>query len=304
VWVWDFEAESVGANTAYDISSGVALYNAGGLPAGVVTNGGRFGANGIFSAFNTLVDDPISLATLTNFTLCLWVKPFNGNYGGNNGLLFERLYNGGASGAGYIGMFIGGGTQPYVNIGGVSQYAGGPNSGYLPIDFGKGYPALQSVWTHIAVTYNGVSNRIQWYWNGVLGSSNTSAPAVVPGSTSGNGSFTRVGASGSNLPVMDDVAFLNRTLTQAQIQSIYSNGIAAFLASAATPPPPTNITYTVAGGKLVLTWPNGAGWMLQAQTNSANVGLQSASNAWFNVTGTSPHTNAFNTPTTFYRLKY
>jgi hypothetical protein len=71
-------------------------------------------------------------------------------------------------------------------------------------------------------------------------------------------------------------------------------------------PTPTNITYTVSGGVLVLNWPNGAGWQLQAQTNGLSVGLNPVSNAWFNMTGTSPYTNNISAtnPAVFFRLKW
>jgi hypothetical protein len=70
-------------------------------------------------------------------------------------------------------------------------------------------------------------------------------------------------------------------------------------------PSPTNLTYTAASGQLILQWPNGQGWQLQAQTNNLNVGLNPASNAWFNVTATSPYTNTLglNNPASFFRLK-
>ena len=73
-------------------------------------------------------------------------------------------------------------------------------------------------------------------------------------------------------------------------ESVMSGEVAKWVQSPPTPAP-TNITYTVSGGALVLEWPNGVGWQLQAQTNGLSVGLNPASNAWFTVTGTSPYTN-------------
>ena len=78
--------------------------------------------------------------------------------------------------------------------------------------------------------------------------------------------------------------------------------ITALPASAS--PTPTNITYTVSGGQLVLNWPSGQGWLLQAQTNNLNSGLGTS---WSTITGaTPPYTNNVNpaNPTVFYRLKY
>ncbi len=64
-------------------------------------------------------------------------------------------------------------------------------------------------------------------------------------------------------------------------------------------PPPTSLSCAVSAGKILLEWPNGLGWQLQAQTNNL------ASNAWFTVTGTSPYTNMISStnPAVFFRLR-
>lgn len=68
---------------------------------------------------------------------------------------------------------------------------------------------------------------------------------------------------------------------------------------------PTNITWTVSGGNLVLGWPaDYTGWSLQVQTNELNVGL---STGWVTIPG-STATNMFTIPlnevdpTVFYRM--
>ena len=69
-------------------------------------------------------------------------------------------------------------------------------------------------------------------------------------------------------------------------------------------PPSTNITYTVSSGQMVLNWPAGLGWQLQAQTNSLSIGLTTN---WVTVPGaTPPFTNNINpsAPAVFYRLNY
>jgi len=53
-----------------------------------------------------------------------------------------------------------------------------------------------------------------------------------------------------------------------------------------------------------LSWPDGQGWKLQAQTNALSTGL---SGNWSEVVGaTSPYTNTIDTanPAVFYRLIY
>jgi autotransporter-associated beta strand protein len=73
---------------------------------------------------------------------------------------------------------------------------------------------------------------------------------------------------------------------------------------------PTNLTFSVSGGNLTISWPaDHTGWRLQAQTNALAVGLKPPTNSWADVTG-STATNQMvipvNTgnPTVFYRLAY
>lgn len=70
---------------------------------------------------------------------------------------------------------------------------------------------------------------------------------------------------------------------------------------------PTNITFSVSGGSLSLSWPaDHTGWTLQSQTNSLNVGLRTN---WVNVVG-SATTNQVTIPVSatngsvFFRLVY
>ena len=70
---------------------------------------------------------------------------------------------------------------------------------------------------------------------------------------------------------------------------------------------PTNITSSVSGNQLTLSWPaDHTGWTLQTQTNSASVGLSAT---WHDVAG-STATNQMTftivpaNPTVFYRMTY
>jgi hypothetical protein len=59
---------------------------------------------------------------------------------------------------------------------------------------------------------------------------------------------------------------------------------------------------SVLNDRLVLTWPNGVGWQLEMQTNSAGMGLGTN---WLKISGaTSPYTNVVDlaAPAAFYRL--
>lgn len=87
-----------------------------------------------------------------------------------------------------------------------------------------------------------------------------------------------------------------------------TNGVLSVLSATASYP--TNLTVARGGGNVTLSWPaTHLGWILQSQTNALNVGLQVASNAWFdwpgsgNVTATNLPIAATN-PATFFRLRH
>ncbi len=69
---------------------------------------------------------------------------------------------------------------------------------------------------------------------------------------------------------------------------------------------PTNITSSVSGSTLSLSWPSDhLGWFLQTQTNSLSLGLKTN---WFDVPGSAALTNTSSTidttsPTVFFRLR-
>jgi autotransporter-associated beta strand protein len=70
---------------------------------------------------------------------------------------------------------------------------------------------------------------------------------------------------------------------------------------------PTNITFSVSGNTLSLSWPaDHIGWILQSQTNNLGVGL---SNNWADVAGSAAVTSTSVTmnpanPSVFYRLRH
>jgi autotransporter-associated beta strand protein len=84
-----------------------------------------------------------------------------------------------------------------------------------------------------------------------------------------------------------------------------TNGVLSVVTGVNTSP--TNLTATVSGGSIILSWPaDHIGWSLQAQTNSLSTGLGTN---WVDVPGTSTVnsvTNTINTAngTVFYRMIY
>lgn len=109
--------------------------------------------------------------------------------------------------------------------------------------------------------------------------------------------FTATGYSGNfvstNLPALN-----------AGLHYTFANGVLSVLPNVATNP--TNITFSVSGNVLTLSWPSDhTGWQLQAQTNSVSTGL---SGNWVNVAGTTATNElvipAANSGCVFYRLIY
>jgi autotransporter-associated beta strand protein len=138
----------------------------------------------------------------------------------------------------------------------------------------------------------------------------TNDSLVVTGTQSIGGSTLTVVNDGPALQVGDSFTLLSQptagfTTVNLPPGYTWANNLASdgsIQVTAVVTPAPTNITYSVSGNQLVLDWPAGLGWQLQAQTNDLTTGL---STNWVNVTGaTPPYTNTINpaNATVFYRL--
>ena len=115
--------------------------------------------------------------------------------------------------------------------------------------------------------------------------------------TAGNVSGTFNNVTGGRVPVVGSTNTFGVLYTPTSVILTNYSG-----ASAGSTPTPAPITYSFNGSAVVLNWPNGQGWVLEAQTNTLTTGL---STNWVRLTGvTSPVTNTVN-PTqgaVFYRL--
>jgi len=89
--------------------------------------------------------------------------------------------------------------------------------------------------------------------------------------------------------------------------STYITGSGSLVVGTAIASNPTNITFSVTGSTMSLSWPSDhLGWILQQQTNSLSVGLGTN---WVDVAGTATVTStniAINPAarTAFYRLRH
>ena len=87
------------------------------------------------------------------------------------------------------------------------------------------------------------------------------------------------GFSPVTLPAMDP----SNTKTYTWNNNLSVDGSITLVSGGTINPNPTNITFSVAGGTLTLSWPaDHTGWLLQAQTNSLSSGL---SGNWVDMTG-------------------
>lgn len=111
------------------------------------------------------------------------------------------------------------------------------------------------------------------------------------------------GFSSVTLPAMDP----SNTKTYTWSTNLSVDGSITLISGGTINPNPTNISFSVSGGTLYLSWPaDRTGWRLQVQTNSLNVGL---GNNWVTVPGSTnvnsvPIPLDVNNGSVFYRLIY
>lgn len=139
-----------------------------------------------------------------------------------------------------------------------------------------------------SVTYGGTL-----YATNVSGTITTNDTFTIFSAGSESGNFTAVtGSPGSGL----GWKFTPATGVLSVIATVNTN--------------PTNITASVSGNTLSLSWPaDHTGWRLLAQTNSLSTGLNTNANDWYTVSGSTSinQTNITINPTNgvvFYRLVY
>lgn len=245
---------------------------------------GQYGSALDLTGTNQYLMLPANLfASVTNFTIALWV-----NWDGGNA--WQRIFDFGNDTTQY--MFLtpssGNGTLRFAvttNGGGAEQVV---ETSPLPV----------GQWRHVAITCN--ANTARLYTNGVLAASSvsfTNAPASF------NPALNYLGKSQYSDPLfngrLDELYIYNYALSDTEI---------AHLATSNLPPPPvvqTPITTVIAGNALLLSWPSN---YIGCRLESNAVSLVSPA-SWFTVPG-SASTNQMTLPlnpsgsNVFYRLAY
>jgi hypothetical protein len=108
---------------------------------------------------------------------------------------------------------------------------------------------------------------------------------------------------------ISEIRFYNDKVSPAAVDQLFTQlgSKYAIAFPPEIPTTPTNITYSVSGSTLSLSWPASyLGWILQSQTNALNVGINAT---WTDVAGSAAVTstnmpiNPAN-PTVFFRLRH
>jgi autotransporter-associated beta strand protein/T5SS/PEP-CTERM-associated repeat protein len=228
------------------------------------------------------------LTVVSNGTLVV-----NGTIAGSATVKSGATLGGNGTIAGVVTVEPGGALGAGTSIGALSLNASPVLNGivFAEVDRNGGAPLADKITV--------VGNPIAY--SGTLAITNVGAPLVV------NDTFTLFNAPGYS------GTFTLASQTPGQIitwdtANLTVNGtIRVLTAGPSIPTTPTNITVTVSGGNIQVSWPtNYTGWRLEAQTNALSVGL---SNNW----GTWPGSTSVNVinmpidpaaPTVFFRLVY
>ena len=154
-------------------------------------------------------------------------------------------------------------------------------------------------------------------WNFDLGAGNTSDKLNITGNFNGGagpvfrfdfgastqtGTFTLVSWSGTTTFSASEFIATNIGGGNSANFAVVGKSLQVTVGPS-IPSTPTNITYSVSGGTMTVSWPTSyVGWILQAQTNSLN-------GTWFDIPGTASLSST-NLPidyvnkAVFYRLRY
>ena len=135
----------------------------------------------------------------------------------------------------------------------------------------------------------------------------------VAGATFGS-AITRIGNNEGGgdgfVGLIAEIDIFSGVLSSMQISNVEAQLTASYGAAISTATNPTNITATVSGNQLNLSWPvDHTGWRLLVQTNHLAKGVSANTNDWMTVPGSTAtyHTNFTilpTLPTEFYRLVY
>jgi len=292
-------------NTDTYVISGGSLTAIGGINGGNVKIGGS--ADGASTA----------LLTLTNSGKIVVSGAIEGYSGAAGSQAFT--FNGGTLVAGGVNMsslgnFLGDSTGTLTNNGGTLSPGDAGVAGKTAItgNYTANAGSTLSIDLNGATAATAFTNSGAYYDTvAVSGATSLGGNLVVrtngftPTATSAFTILTAGSVSGTFANLTGGrVTVSGSTNTFAVLVTASSVVLTNFSGAASSTPPPASITTSYNGSALVLSWPNGQGWVLEAQTNNITTGL---STNWVRQTGVnSPLTNTVNQAkgTVFYRLVY
>jgi hypothetical protein len=203
-----------------------------GLNNGVLTNGLTYSANGqVAQAFSfDGTDDALVMpstalnAAYTALTIDAWVYPTSyGSAGALKTIISKSETDG-------FALRINSDGNPVF-------YLKTADGTYLVTFSGPGLPLPLNTWSHLAVTYEGISfNEIVAYLNGALLTADNKDASGAVANTLNAGTCLMIGNEPTLCSVqtdgdfswagrLDEVEFFNRALEQPEIQAIYNAGI-------------------------------------------------------------------------------
>jgi hypothetical protein len=220
-----------------------------------------------------------SLVQTNGYTVFAYVKPSSTS---------GRCAITGGSSSGALEYDIYNGKQNYL-----VEYTADIGSGTATV------PTSSFSLINLAVNSSGAAFRFNGAPDGSVAGSTFSSPITRIGNNEGAGD----GYVGQ----IAEVDIYNGVLSASQITNIEAQLTAKYGAASSVATNSTNITATVSGNLLTLTWPTDhIGWTLQAQTNSLSTGLGTN---WVRISSSST-TNKVSVPivpangSVFYRLVY
>ena len=322
-------------NDVFVTASSTWANDAGGNTAGTLMgtlNGGP-GITLTISNSNPTINKTNQIALVAPFTnsLAIFLANSNNNppiamqlflYNSNN----AQIFNGAISGPGMLTKLGAGAlylnaanTYPGPTTNSLGLLAGsGSISGPLAVDptgtLGGGSAAAIGTFTgNNTLSLNGnVFIRV----NKSLVQSNDLISVTGAITNGGTGTVTMTNIGATALVVGDSFQLLSGAVSNGAVLAVTGGGVnwannlavnGSIQVSSIIASYPTNISYTISGGTLTLSWPaTHLGWILQNQTNSLSTGI---GKTWYDISNTASVTSTNiavspANPSVFYRLRH
>ena len=168
----------------------------------------------VLDSFDVTMNPGGSLDPGGDFSIVAWI--YLNSYGDNNfGRILDNLDTSGAD----VGW------SWYVNNnGGINTMSLNIADGVVETETGNTGTLSTGSWIHVGVVFDDTANTVDWYVNGVAGATDTAGKTP-----SASGINPTIGDRNDNLRQfdgrLDEVAFFDRTISEAEVNDIMNNGL-------------------------------------------------------------------------------